>query len=97
MQRKKNWKNTEKQDAMWNSEGEIIMLSDEILEYVTYEEFLDILYGDLDWKETTMFKAAVEFANGTAITDKFSDKDDFNLWVKNAIADFGNIVYIKIL
>ena len=44
-----------------------------------------------------MFKAAVEFANGTAITDKFSDKDDFNLWVKNAIADFGNIVYIKIL
>lgn len=44
-----------------------------------------------------MLKATVEFANGTAITDKFSDKDDFNLWVKNAIADFGNIVYIKIL
>lgn len=44
-----------------------------------------------------MLKATVEFANGTAITDKFSDKDDFNLWVKNAIADFGNIVYIEIL
>ena len=44
-----------------------------------------------------MFEATVEFANGTAITDEFSDKDDFNLWVKIAIADFGNIVYIKIL
>ena len=43
-----------------------------------------------------MFKAKLEFANDTAITDKFSDKDDFNLWVKNAIADFGNIVYIEI-
>lgn len=48
-------------------------------------------------KGIAMFKATVEFSNGTAITDKFSDKDDFNLWVKNAVADFGNIVYIKIL
>ena len=44
-----------------------------------------------------MFKATVEFSNGTAITDKFSDKDDFNLWARNAIADFGNIIYIQIL
>lgn len=42
-------------------------------------------------------KMTVEFADGTAITDKFSDKDDFNLWIKNAIADFGNVVYIEAL
>lgn len=42
-------------------------------------------------------KITVEFANGTAITDKFSDREDFNCWVKSAIADFGNIVYIQIL
>lgn len=39
----------------------------------------------------------VEFENGTAITDDFSDRDAFNNWVRNAIADFGNITYIKIL
>ena len=39
----------------------------------------------------------VEFENGTAITDDFSDRDDFNNWVRTAIADFGNITYIKIL
>ena len=42
-------------------------------------------------------KFMVEFANGTAITDKFTDKEDFNLWIENAIADFGDVVYIKIL
>ncbi len=44
-----------------------------------------------------MYKITVEFANGTAITDKFSDKEDFNSWIKNAIADFGKAVYIEIL
>lgn len=39
----------------------------------------------------------VEFENGTAITDKFSDKNDFNNWAKTAMADFGSITYIKIL
>ena len=44
-----------------------------------------------------MFKAHVEFKNGCSIEDKFTDKADFNSWVKNAIADFGDVVYIEIL
>jgi len=44
-----------------------------------------------------MIKVTVEFANGTAITDSFSDKENFNQWVKDAIADFGMVVYIEIL
>lgn len=42
------------------------------------------------------FIAQVEFENGTAITDKFSSFDDFNLWVRNAIEDFGYVTYLKI-
>lgn len=44
-----------------------------------------------------MFKAHVEFKNGCYIEDNFYTKADFNLWVKNAIADFGDVVYIEIL
>lgn len=44
-----------------------------------------------------MFKTHVEFKNGCSIEDNFYSKADFNLWVKNAIADFGDVVYIEIL
>lgn len=44
-----------------------------------------------------MFKAHIEFKNGCSIEDNFYNKADFNLWVKNAIADFGDVVYIEIL
>lgn len=37
----------------------------------------------------------VEFSNGTSITDSFVSLDEFNLWIDNAIRDFGPVVYIK--
>ena len=42
-------------------------------------------------------KFIVEFEDGTCIIDKFADKKDFNLWVENAIKDFGYIMYLEIL
>jgi len=41
-------------------------------------------------------RATVDFENGTSITDKFRDYDDFNLWVSTAIEQFGHIVFIEI-